>query len=347
MGQPLFPTHGKSSGATIVLLINYVYSAGILVMHEALKELANLNLGQLHYNEPLRNHSSWRIGGHADLLVEPDSIQQIQILMVELDRRALPFVVIGDGSNILFDDAGVRGVVVKIGRNLSKWEIKDDAVTAEAGIFVPSLIRRIGNAGLCGFEHAIGIPGSLGGLVLMNGGSMRQNIGSRIENIWAVDRNGNLLNFDRSACHFAYRKSALQDMGVVVVKVRLKGDLGNRRIIRREMLGILRSRRQKFPLKLPNCGSVFLSDPKMYDSAGPPGVVIEQCNLKGFRIGDAKIPNLHANFIVNLGAAKSKDILNIIHHVRDTVQHRTGYTLMCEVRYLTPECRLIPAHQAH
>ncbi len=314
-------------------------------MYERLRELARHDIGQCSFAAPLKEYSWWRIGGPADLLVVPHSIEQVQTLMRELHRLSLPFVVIGGGSNILFDDAGVRGVVVKIGHHLSRIEINDTWITAEAGIFVPRLMRQIGRAGLAGLEHAAGIPGTLGGLVLMNGGSMRQNIGNRVDKVWAVNREGTLVEFEHADCRFEYRRSALQTMDIVVVRVRLQGTPSDSRSIRKEMLHILRTRRQKFPLKLPNCGSVFLSDPALYATMGSPGKVIEQCGFKGYRIGNAMIPHLHANFIVNLGAARSADVLSIIRHVRKAVQEQTGFLLMCEVRYLSPDCRFMPAHE--
>jgi UDP-N-acetylenolpyruvoylglucosamine reductase len=315
-------------------------------MHERLRELTRHDIGQCGFAVSLRDYSWWRIGGSADLLVTPHSIEQVQTLMREMHRLALPFVVIGGGSNVLFDDAGVRGVVVKIGRHLSRVEINGNAITAEAGIFVPWLIRQIGRAGLMGLEHAIGIPGTLGGLVLMNGGSMRQNVGSLVDKVWAVDSEGTLMEFGHDDCRFEYRRSALQTMDIVVVQARLRGEPGEPHSIRKEMRHILRTRRQKFPLKLPSCGSVFLSDPAMYATVGAPGKIIEQCGFKGYRVGEAMIPHLHANFIVNLGAARSADVLTIIRQVRKVVQEQTGALLMCEVRYLAPDCRLMPAHEA-
>jgi len=314
-------------------------------MCDALHNLTRQDIGTCGFDVPLRHHSWWRIGGPADLLVEPGSIAQVQTLMRELHRLDLPFVVIGDGSNLLFDDAGVRGVVVKIGRRLSRWSIQDQWITAEAGAFVPRLIRRIGAAGLSGLEHAIGIPGTLGGLVLMNGGSMRQGVGSHVDRVWAVDWEGALKEYDHAACCFAYRHSALHQEKVVVVRVRLHCLPGDRKGIRREMLRILRSRRHKFPLKLPNCGSVFLSDPSLYETIGPPGKIIEDYGFKGYRVGDAMIPEIHANFIVNLGAASSADVLSIIRTVRQTVYQRSGFMLQCEVRYVAPDCRIMPAQQ--
>ena len=315
-------------------------------MHELLRELAGRDIGRYGFSVPLREHSWWRIGGPADMLAEPCSVEQAQTLMRELNRLSLPFVVIGCGSNMLFDDKGVRGVVVKIGRHFSHAEINGEWITAEAGIFIPRLTRQIGRAGLTGLEHAIGIPGTLGGLVLMNGGSMQQGVGSMVDKVWAVDREGSLVEFGQSDCRFGYRSSALQEMDAAIVRVRLHGTPGDPCAIRKEMLQIMRTRRRNFPLKLPNCGSVFLGDPAMYAAIGAPGKVIEQCGLKGYRVGDAEVSRLHANFIVNLGTARSADVLSVIRHVRRVVKERTGFLLMCEVRYLSPECRLVPAHEA-
>jgi len=313
-------------------------------MHRALREVAQLDVGRIKFDAPLREHSRWRIGGSADLLVEPGSIQHVQTLRRALSNLSIPHVIIGDGSNLLFDDEGVHGVVVKIGRALSRFSVSDDLINAEAGVFVPKLVRFAAKYGLSGLEHAIGIPGTLGGLIVMNGGSMQKGIGSQVERVRAVNFEGELVEYDQEACKFAYRYSMLQDAELVIVDARLRCDVGDPHTIRREMLKILRSRRVKFPLKQPNCGSVFLSDPAMYETVGPPGKVIEECGFKGFRIGNAMIPHIHANFIVNLGDAKSSDVLHIIRTVRETVHSRTGHWLMCEARYVTTDSCIVQAH---
>lgn len=313
-------------------------------MRDALKRLARQDIGRSRFDVPMKDHSWWRIGGPADMLVEPESVSHVQILRRELTRNELPHVFIGDGSNLLFDDEGVRGVVVKIGRALSQIHLNDDVVTADAGIFVPKLSRLIGLAGLTGLEHAAGIPGTLGGLVLMNGGSLRQGVGSNVDRVWAVDRLGEIVEFNQMECGFGYRSSSMQSLNLTVVRVRLKCHHGNASEIRQTNLSILRSRRRKFPRRLPNCGSVFVSDPKLYDTIGPPGKVIEECGLKGLRCGDAMIPDCHANFIVNLGNAKSIDVLSIISTVTEIVFQQIGHRLQCEVRYVSPQGNTSPAH---
>ena len=313
-------------------------------MRDNLQQLSRHDIGQVTFNVPLSEHSSWRIGGLADMFVEPGSTQQVQNLIKELQKYELPYITIGGGSNILFDDAGVRGVVVKIGQKLSRFSIENDFVTAQAGSFVPCLVRSLGCAGLSGLEHAIGIPGTLGGLILMNGGSQRQGIGCRVDRVWAVDHYGELIEYDQRACNFSFRCSVFQQAKVVLIQARLKLDKGTSSTIRREMLEILRVRRGKFPMKQPNCGSVFLSDPSMYEAVGPPGSVIETCGFKGLQIGDAKISEQHANFIVNVSQASSRDVLELITQVRQGVFEETGYRLNCEVKYATPACKLVPAH---
>ena len=167
-----------------------------------------------------------------------------------------------------------------------------------------------------------------------------------VERVWAVSREGDLVEYARPACGFAYRRSIFLNSDAVVVRAQIRCVLSTWPLIRKEMLSILRSRRQKFPLKQPNCGSVFMSDPSHFGSAGPPGRIIENCSLKGARIGDAMVSPLHANFIVNLGAATSEDVLRLIHHIRDTVRNRTGFSLSAEVRYITPQAHTMAAHLA-
>ena len=310
-----------------------------------LRTLARQDVGAVFWREPLSRHSSWRIGGPADLMVEPSRADQIARVIKFVDRAGIPLVVIGGGTNLLFSDEGVRGVVLKIGRNLSRRAIQGRKLWAEAGAWVPAIVRAAGRAGLTGLEHAIGIPGTLGGLIAMNGGSRRMGIGDSVRRVWVVDRQGTERCLAQEECRFGYRTSALPPSGWVAVAAEMEFVLDDPRRIRREMLAILRERRGKFPLKEPTCGSVFLSEPEQYRSVGPPGKVIEQCGLKGLRVGDAMVAHQHANFILNLGQARTGDVLELIRSIRTIVLESTGSLLMCEVRYLTPDGRIVQAHE--
>jgi len=313
---------------------------------DLLDKLVKLDVGQYTFDVPLSSYNSWQIGGPADLLIEPGRADQVAAVVRFASQFRIPLVVIGQGTNLLFDDAGLRGVVLKLGENFSAVTIEENRITAESGAWVPGLARKAMLAGLAGLEHTIGIPGTVGGLVLMNGGSQRKGIGENVRRVEVVNREGRMLALNREECAFSYRRSALQGTGAVVVRVELECERRDPRRIRHLMLDDLRERRRKFPRKEPNCGSVFLSTSEMHASVGPPGKVIEEAALKGVRIGDAEISHQHANFIVNHGSASSGDVLALIAHVRHVVNSRIGFDLCCEVRYVSPEGVIMPAHQA-
>lgn len=311
-------------------------------------ELASLGFaaGELRLDEPLARHCSWRIGGPADILVEPGSPGQVAAVIRHARTRAIPFLVIGQGTNLLFDDAGLRGVVVKIGPRLSRLEIDGERIYAEAGVWVPHLARTAARAGLSGLEHTIGIPGTLGGLVAMNGGSQRRGIGDNVVQVTIVDREGERAVLNREECRFGYRSSRLQEIGAVVVAVELACTPGAPGRMRQEMLADLRERRRKFPRKgEPNCGSVFLSTAQMHATVGPPGRIIEAAGLKGYCLGGAEISPRHANFIVNRHAATCRDVLALIAHVRRTVREKIGFDLRCEVRHVSAAGEIRPADE--
>lgn len=287
----------------------------------------------------------WRIGGIADALVEPVDERQASAVIRLLEATRTPYCVVGETSNLLFDSQGIRGVVVRIASRLSGIEINEHDVMVKAGTSVPKLARTVGERGLTGLEHIVGIPGTIGGLVMMNGGSQRKGVGSHI--VWAsyIDRGGEISTITHQECEFSYRSSSLQKRGGVVVEVGLRLATGDAGLITAEMDEIVASRRERFPEDESNCGSTFLSNPAMYSIVGPPGRVIEEAGLKGRRIGGAQISPKHANFINNVGGATSDDVLALIGLVRETVRTRTGFVMDAEVRYIAPDTRVVPAHE--
>jgi UDP-N-acetylmuramate dehydrogenase len=302
--------------------------------------------GEVVEGADLRRYSRWRIGGPARLLVSPATRQEAMQVLREISKLDCPKLVIGDGSNLLFDSRGFDGIVVRIGAPMSGMRIEGDVVWAEAGIWVPCFVRAVGAAGLAGAQHAIGIPGTLGGLILMNGGSQRKGIGSNLVSLRCCDMRGELREISAAECRFSYRYSALQDEPLVLLDATLRFDPGDRVALRREMIAIMQERRRKFPKNLPNCGSVFLSNPAMYDRIGAPGYAIEKVGLKGTRRGGAEISPLHANFVVNLGGAASGDVLWLIREARQRVFEATGFLMDCEVRHVAPDGRMRMAHEA-
>lgn len=313
-------------------------------MIDKFERIAAADVGRVTHNASLAQHNSWQIGGPAALLVEPENTEQVATLLRLVRDQQIPLVVIGQGTNLLFDDDGVRGVVMKVGEQLGTIRINGRQIIAGAGAWVPQLARLSMRAGLTGLEHAIGIPGTLGGLVMMNGGSQRKGIGENVVQVKIVDAEGDIRQLSQQDCAFSYRHSALQGTGCVVVEAELECARRELTEVRREMLEDLRSRRVKFPRRQPNCGSVFLSSAEMYASVGPPGKIIEDAGLKGTRSGQAMVSKQHANFIVNLGGASSVDVLALIRLIRQTVRQRIDFDLCCEVRYVSPNGELLPAH---
>lgn len=291
----------------------------------------------------------WQIGGPADLVAHPVDTAQVALVVGIARAQGLPLFTMGDGSNMLFDDDGFRGIILQIGSGpegsgLDGFVAAGTTVRAGAGLWVPCLARRLAGLGLSGLEHIVGIPGRLGGLVVMNGGSQRKGIGNHIHAVTVVRPNGQIQRMDQAALDYRYRASALQGAGAIVTEVELALVPGDAGAVRRVMVGILADRRRKFPKNLPNCGSTFLSNPAMYDTVGPPGQAIEAAGLKGVAIGGAQVSPLHANFVVNRGGARATEVLALVALIRETVRAQTGFAMDCEVRYLTQTGEERPVH---
>lgn len=302
--------------------------------------------GQVSKDAPLSHFSTWKIGGTADVLVSPACVEDVSFLQRYAHDKSIPCIVIGDGSNMLFDDDGFRGIVIHIGRALSRFEMTADGVVhAEAGIWTPHFVRKVACAGFKGSEHAIGVPGTLGGLVVMNGGTNRKGIGEQITSVTIVKEDGKVKIIEKTACDFSYRHSSLQDGNAVVVGAAFKYEKGDASALRLQMITTLMNRNRKFPRKMPNCGSVFLSSPELHEKVGPPGKVVQEAGFKGFRQGGAMVSDMHANFIVNTGGATSDDVLTLITKIRAAVFERTGHKMECEARHLLPNGKMVPAHE--
>ncbi|NLB83050.1 MAG: UDP-N-acetylmuramate dehydrogenase [Synergistaceae bacterium] len=315
------------------------------------KKLRSLSVGKISTDEPLKNHCSWRIGGPAEALVEPGTPEEAARLLLFAREEGLPLIVIGRGTNLLFSDTGVRGIVMKLGSRFAGWSASGRTVTVRSGLWVPRLVRNLAGKGLSGLEHAAGIPGSFGGLVTMNGGSLRRSISDNILSVTALSREGVVRRFSREECAFSYRTSLFQNAlrpgrkGWIILEAMVECGEVDPAILRRELLRVLAERKGKFPLKQPNCGSVFTNSPEIYAEAGAPGKIVEETGLKELRAGDAQVSALHANFIVNLGGATARDVLTLMGKIRRRVHQRIGHWLASEVLYVDEEGNLVPASE--
>lgn len=314
----------------------------ILILEKQLQEAAPYSIRK---NVLLRDISYWKIGGIADFVAEPRNVEELRRILGVLNKfNDIPKMIMGDGSNLLFDDEGYRGVLIKLGNDMSAIHVEGDTVYCEAGAWVPHLAYQLYQRGLSGVEHICGIPGRFGGLVYMNGGSNRRGILENVSYVDLVSDSGRLERVYSEDLEHAYRTSPFQNDPCTIAGAGLSLAKKEKGEIRKQMRSILASRRKKFPRKLPNCGSVFLSNPKMYDVIGPPGFAIEKVGLKGRKKGNAQISELHANFIVNNGGASSSDVLYLIALARKKVFESTKFLMECEVRYINPNGVMQQAH---
>ncbi|MEM5512867.1 UDP-N-acetylmuramate dehydrogenase [Pseudoalteromonas sp. AS84] len=313
-----------------------------------IKKLLDINEDSTKEDVSLAEFSRWKVGGNAKCIFTPTSIDELIHVVKIASELNQPYIVIGSTSNLLFADEGLDILAINLGSQLSNVSFdKCNEVTVEAGAWVPGFARTLSNNGLSGLEHTAGIPGTIGGLICMNGGSMRKGIGENVLSVTALTRDGLVKQYSQSECSFAYRTSVFQKNNEIILSAVLKLNTLPSKQIKKQMLSILRSRRHKFPLKLPNCGSVFVSNPAMYEEFGPPGAVIEKCGLKGKQAGGAEISPLHANFIVNKHGAKASDILTLVKLACESVKRETGYHMVSEVRFVTSFGGFIPAHEVH
>lgn len=305
--------------------------------------LRELAVGCVREREPLARHTTWNIGGPAAVLIEPDSVDSLGRVLRLARRAGWRCLVLGGGSNVLCPDEGVGAVVVKIGRAMSRATFDGPRIEVQAGLALWRLAHRAMTRGLTGLEHTVGIPGHLGGLVAMNGGSLRRTIGQNLTEVVAFTPAGERVTLQPGECELAHRRSRFQRSGEIVAAVRLRLEPGDPGAIRRSMIEIIRERRSKFPLRWPNCGSVFFSTSEIYDRLGPPGWIIEQAGCKGLHVGGAMVSEQHANFIVNTGGATAADVLELMRRVRRAVAETFDVTLPHEVRLIDTlgrSCRL-------
>lgn len=299
--------------------------------YHIVNELSSISSISLGENVRLSDISYYRIGGRAKLVINVETSEDlIQVIRI-LNSFNLTFVLIGHSTNLLFDDEGLD-VPLIIFRSKSFIKVLDNGnVKLEASAWVPCVARQLAYNGFTGFEHISGIPGTVGGLVYMNGGSQRKSIGDNIIRVKSIDMKGQLHFRSREQCEFTYRNSIFQRSREFILEVEAYFPISDsKKEVRREVLEILRSRRLKFPKGTPNCGSVFKSNPELYKTVGPPGKVIEKLGFKGYQIGNAKVSEQHANFIVNVGGAKCSDVLEIIKNILKEVKRKENTFLEVE-----------------
>ena len=277
--------------------------------------------------EYMKNHTSFKIGGSADFLVTPRTVDQIQNLIITLKKENIPVFIMGNGSNLLVSDKGIRGVVIKLSKNFSSFSISGDEVTAQSGILLSTLSKSIVNESLSGFEFASGIPGTIGGAVTMNAGAYDSEMKNIVEGVVAIDMDGNIKTFTNQEMNFRYRKSRVTDETLVVLEAKLKLEKGNIEDIKAKIDDFTVRRTTKQPLTAYSAGSTF-KRPEGYFA----GKLIEDAGLKGIIMRNAAVSSLHSGFVINTGDATCENILELIEFIKLTVFSKFGVMLEEEVR---------------
>jgi UDP-N-acetylmuramate dehydrogenase len=277
--------------------------------------------------EPMKNHTTFKIGGPVDVLIMPRNVDEIKLVVDCCRQNRIPLLVFGQGSNMLVRDKGIRGVAIKLGNNMNDIRINGEEIYAQAGIRLSELARKAADQSLSGLEFAEGIPGSLGGAVVMNAGAYDGEMKDVVLEVEAIKRSGESRIFSRDNIGFAYRKTHFQHNDFIVLGVRIVLKQGNREEIKYKMKGYSLSRREKQPLEYPSAGSVFKRPPGFY--VGP---MVEQLGLKGYRIGGAEVSTKHAGFIINRGNAKANDVLELIDRIQKAAMEQFGVDLQPEIR---------------
>ncbi|GAA0331147.1 UDP-N-acetylmuramate dehydrogenase [Bacillus carboniphilus] len=296
-----------------------------------LEELNEMEIGKVKENEPMSKHTTIKIGGPAQIFVEPSSVDSIEKVMRSVKKHAAPWRVVGRGSNLLVKDGGIDGVVIKLGKGIDHLDwLSDTMIQVGGGYSLVTLATQLSRKGLTGIQFAGGIPGSVGGAVYMNAGAHGSDISNILVKARILFEDGSIEWLTNEEMEFSYRTSVLQTKrpGIVLEAI-FQLEEGIRDEVVEEMKKYKDYRRDTQPWTSPCAGSIFRNPLPNYA-----GKLVEESGLKGHRIGGAQISDLHGNFIVNTGEATAEDVLALIQHVKDTILEKYNIQMETEVEII-------------
>lgn len=282
--------------------------------------------GESRPGEEMRKHTSFRIGGLADIFLIPANVTDLVAILESLTEAEIPYFILGRGSNLLISDRGVRGIVIQIGPGLTGYNFQGDRLTAEAGVPLSLLAVAAGKRGLSGIEFGSGIPGTIGGAVVMNAGCWGGDISQVVRRIRTFKPGTGIKDWISEECRFEYRSSRFRGSGEIILEVEFELKPDSIPAIKGRMEDIISRRKMSLPLEYPSAGSIFKNPPGDYAAR-----LIEATGLKGERVGDAQISEKHANIIVNLALAQSSDVKKLIELARVKIKEKFGINLKLEL----------------
>lgn len=294
-------------------------------IHQALKDLIK---GEILKDELLSGHTSFKIGGEADYYVYPEDLEDLIDLVQFCEKENLPRFIIGNGSNLLVSDSGIRGMVIDLSRGFDQIQFKNNVVIAGMGSTLEAMLSFCTERGLSGYERLAGIPGQLGGCIKLNAGAFGGTISDRLKSVSYVDRYGTVSTLQREEIKMEYRFTDFPKDSILI-EAEFTFAEGNPREMQAVQTGYIKRRKQKQPLSLPSAGSVFKRPPGDYA-----GRLIEEAGCKGLRIGDAMVSRKHANFIVNCHVASARDVMRVIDEIRDRVFKQFSIMLELEIHLI-------------
>ncbi len=283
----------------------------------------------IYINEPMKKHTTFRIGGEADCFVRIENVEQLQKVQRYISQLEIPYYVLGNGSNLLVGDTGYRGMILEIADKMNEVRVAGDCIVAQAGAPMSKIARVACENALTGFEFASGIPGTIGGGVVMNAGAYGGELKQVVTSVTVVDPEGEILELDNATMEFGYRTSAIKNHPFIVAQVQIQLTKGEPEKIKARMDELAMKRREKQPLEYPSAGSTF-KRPEGYFA----GELIMNAGLRGYRIGGAQVSEKHCGFVINTKDATAEDVKQLIEYIQCTVKEQFGVELEPEVIFL-------------
>lgn len=297
---------------------------------EIIKKFCDL-LGEerVFTGEAMSCHTTFKIGGPADYFLMPDKDTDVGRIVKICKESAIPYFILGNGSNLLVGDGGYRGAVIQIYKNMSAVTVEGTKITVQAGALLSSVAAAAKNAALTGFEFAGGIPGTMGGAVVMNAGAYGGEMKDVLTEVTVMDEEGEIVTLPADKLELGYRTSIIKTAGYIVLEAKLQLKEGNPEVIRETMKDLTIRRTTKQPLEYPSAGSTF-KRPEGYFA----GKLIMDSGLAGYQVGGAQVSEKHCGFVINAGGATARDVRTLMDNVRDIVYKKYGVTLEPEVKFL-------------
>lgn len=292
------------------------------------KLITKINKDQIFLNEPMKNHTTFKVGGPADIFIKVNNIEELKFILKIANDTNLPLTVIGNGSNLLIKDGGIRGIVIKL--NFDEIVKKDEnTFVVGSSVLITKLSRVLSNEGYEGLEFACGIPGTFAGAVTMNAGAYGGQISDVLISSTYIDRNLNIQTITKKEHEFEYRNSIFNKKDWIILNSEIKLKKGQKEEINKKIENNNQSRKTKQPINFPSAGSTFKRGDNYITAE-----LIDKCGLKGYNIGDAYVSDLHSGFVVNKGNATAKDILKLVQHIKDVVYEKFNINIELEIKVL-------------